>query len=165
MPRPEALAPVYHMWANHQAKLLDTLRPLSPEQMQLHVEGAWAIWQLASNMAGGRLYWVCRMLGEDDLGHGSLFPGTGWEDTPDHPRTAEELIDAFEKTWQVVEHALDRWTVDDLAVDVHAVDFWGHPRTLKRAGVVAHMMLHEAHHSGEISLILRAHNLPTQINW
>jgi hypothetical protein len=42
-------------WRTHQAPLLDCLRPLTDEQRALRPSpDHWAIWQLASNMAGGR---------------------------------------------------------------------------------------------------------------
>ena len=175
MARPAALAPIYEHWAWQQKQLIETLRPLTQEQMQLSIPGAWAIWKLASNMAGGRLYWMCTMLGEDDRGLGNYFAVDhttngqaiewgGWEDNEDRPRSADELIEAFEKTWTVIEAALDRWTLDDLAADVQAVDWRGNPRTLKRPGVITLLLTHEAHHGSEISLILRAHGLPTLLN-
>jgi hypothetical protein len=99
MNRPAELKPFYDGWADQQRKLIETLRPLTPEQVQLRpAPEEWAIWQLASNMIGGRLYWLCFMLGQDDRGVPIDEVG-GWEDTPDHPRGAEELIDALQRTW------------------------------------------------------------------
>lgn len=171
------LAPFYAGWAAQQQNLLDSVRPLTPEQMQLRAApGEWAIWQLCSNMAGGRLYWLCHMLGEDDLGLSSMFrvdhatvPGislewAGWEDNEDRPRTAEEICGAFEATWQVVEGCIQRWTADDIERPVSAVDAWGKPRSITPGEVLWRLMAHEVHHGSEVSLILRVHGLPTNIN-
>jgi uncharacterized damage-inducible protein DinB len=147
--------------AQHQ-RIIETLRPLTPEQMQLRPSPEeWAIWMLASNMCGGRLYWLCFMLHEDDRGIGPEW--SGWEDTPDQPRTAGELVAAFEKTWEVVQACLDRWTLADLNVEVTRNNWWGQPVTISPAWVLWRLMSHEAHHGSEIALILRMHNLPTQI--
>ncbi len=177
MSRAASLTAFHQGWAAQQNNLLDTIRPLTPEQMQLRAApGEWAIWQLASNMAGGRLYWLCHMLGEPDLGLRGLFrvesatvPGidlawAGWEDNEDQPRSANELIDAFEKTWTVVEASLNRWTEDDLNRPVACTDAWGNARTVTPAEVIWRVTSHEVHHGSEISLILRIHGLPTQIN-
>lgn len=162
MTRPPALQAFYDGWADQQAKILASIRPLTPEQMQLRASPTeWAIWMLAGNMVGGRLYWLCRMLGEDDQGLQGL---DGWEDDPEHPRTAGELVDAFEKTWGVVEASLDHWTLEDLTVEVTTKDFWGRTVTITPAWVIHRLMSHEAHHGSEISLILRVHGLPTAIN-
>jgi uncharacterized damage-inducible protein DinB len=164
MNRPAELKPFYDGWADQQRKLIETLRPLTPEQVQLRpAPGEWAIWQLASNMIGGRLYWLCFMLGQDDRGVLMKEVG-GWEDNPDHPRSAEELIDALQRTWDVVEACLDRWNLDDLSVEVTKKDFWGRLVTITPGWVLWRLMSHEVHHGSEIALILRVHGLPTAIS-
>jgi len=101
------------------------------------------------------------MLREDDQGVGPEW--TGWEDDPDHPRTANELVEAFEKTWSVVQACLDRWSLADLSHEVTRNNFWGQPTTFSPAWVVNRLITHEAHHGSEIALILRVHGLPTLI--
>jgi len=177
MAKAPELQAFYRGWAEQQANLLESLRPLSPEQMQLRAApGEWAIWQLASNMAGGRLYWLCRMLGEDDRGLSQMFrvdhatvpdlplEWAGWEDNEDQPRTSEELIDAFERTWTVIEATMEDCSLERLAAPVIATDPWGKPRTVTAGDVFWRLMSHEVHHGSEISLILRVHGLSTQIN-
>jgi uncharacterized damage-inducible protein DinB len=164
MARAPELKAFYEGWASQQSDLLQSIRPLSPEEMQLRVGDEWAIWQLASNMAGGRLYWLCFVLGEDDLGAGELFRDGGWEDAPDRPRTAGELADALERTWGVVEACLDKWSLSDLNVEAQHKDFWGRPITVSPGWVLWRLMSHEMHHGSEISLILRVHGLPTAMN-
>lgn len=162
MSRAAELKPFYDGWADQQRRLLDSLRPLTPEQMRLRpAAGEWAIWQLASNMVGGRLYWLCYMLREDDHGLSML---AGWEDNEDHPRSADELVDALSKTWGVVEACLDRWSLDDLSIEVTSKDWWGNPLTITAGWVIHRLMSHEVHHGSEISLILRVHGLPTAMN-
>lgn len=164
-------------WREQQRLLLESISPLTPEQMQLQpAPGEWAIWRLASNMAGGRLYWLCTMLGEDDLGLRDLFrvghttvPGlsldiAGWEDDEDHPRTAAELVDAFEQTAKVVEACIARWTAADLNREDTCTDAFGKERTITPGWVLWRLMAHEVHHGAEISLILRVHGLPTSLN-
>jgi uncharacterized damage-inducible protein DinB len=161
--RPAELKPFYDGWAEQQKKLIETLRPLTSEQMQLRPgPSEWAIWQLASNMIGGRLYWLCFMLGQDDRGV-LKDKVDGWEDRPDHPRSAEEVIGALQKTWGVVEACLDRWTLDDLGVEVTRKDFWGRLVTITPGWVLWRLMSHEVHHGSEIALICRVHGLPTAI--
>ena len=177
MPRPPELRPFYAEWEKQQKLLLDSIRPLTMEQMQLRpAPDQWAIWQLCSNMAGGRLYWLCRMLGEDDHGVSQMFkvdhttvPGVkmewaGWEDNEDHPRTAAEIIEAFEKTWHVVDGCLDSWSLQDLRVKVTKIDAFGREVTITPGWVINRLLTHEVHHGSEVSLILRIHGLPTALN-
>lgn len=81
-----------------------------------------------------------------------------------HPRTAREIEDAFQKTWGVVEACLDKWTLADLVVEVTAKDAWGEMQTITPAWVIWRLMAHEVHHGSEVSLILRVHGLPTALN-
>lgn len=177
MTRASELSAFYDGWAEQQANLLESIRPLSQEQMQLRpAPGEYAIWQLASNMAGGRLYWLCTMLGEDSRGLLGLFrvdhvtvPGlameqAGWEDDGDHPRGAAEIEDAFHKTWGVVDACIDRWTLADLNREVTRTDAFGRVRTISPGGVLWRLMAHEVHHGAEISTILRINGLPTAMN-
>lgn len=176
MPRPAEMKAFYDGWQAQQQRIIQTLQPLTPDQMQLRASpGEWAIWMLASNMAGGRLYWLCRMLGEDDRGLTRLFrvdhvtvpdlplEWAGWEDNEDRPRTADELVDAFLQTWSVVEECLDRWSLSDLNVEVTRDNWRGQPTTISPAWVMWRLMSHEAHHGSEIALILRMNGLPTAI--
>jgi len=164
MARPPELKAFSDGWTEQHRRIVETLRPLTPEQVQLRAApNEWAIWQLAANMFGGRLYWLCFMLGEEDSG-GLASEFSGWEDTPGKPRTADELVTGFEKTWEVVQACLDKWTLADLNVEVTRNNWWGQPTTISPAWVMWRLMSHEAHHGSEISLILRVHGLPTQVN-
>jgi uncharacterized damage-inducible protein DinB len=81
----------------------------------------------------------------------------GWEDDESHPRTAAEIVDAFHETWGLVEDCLERWAPDDLTVELPQR---GADRFTTRGWVIWHLMEHEAHHGGAISLILGTNGLP-----
>ena len=132
----------------------------------------WAIWQLASNIAGGRAYWFHDVLGEGPDALRDMFrvasttvPGlplsdAGWEDDENHPRRAAELVDAFEKTWAVVQECLDRWSADGSRGSACLPKPAG-ARRIKRGWVIWHMIEHELHHGTEIAVMLREHGLDT----
>jgi len=132
--------------------------------------GQWAIWQLASNMAGGRVYWIHDILGEGDATLREMFrvpsptvpdqplEDAGWEDDEAHPRSAAELVVAFERTWQMIDGCLRRWTEDDLLVEFSRRRR-GRAETFTRGWVIWHLMEHELQHGAEIAIILRAHDL------
>jgi hypothetical protein len=53
----EALQPFHEGWAKHQARLVDALRDLTPEQLDFRTAPhQWAVWQLAAHMAGSTAY-------------------------------------------------------------------------------------------------------------
>lgn len=123
-------------------------------------------------MAGGRAYWIYDILGEGEAAVRDLFrvaattvpdlplADAGWEDDEDHPRSAAELVDAFERTRRMIDDCLRRWTADDLEVEFSRRR-GGRTETFTRGWVIWHLIEHELQHGTEIALILRTHGLPT----
>ena len=161
----------YDGWANYQRLLLTAIRELTPGQLALRpAPRLWAVWQLAGHTAGSRAYWFHDVLGEGDPATRDMFRVTGttvpdlpledagWEDDEDHPRGPEEVVDAFELTWAMIDDCLQRWTPDDLAVEFTRLRRAG-TQTFTRQWVIWHLIEHDLHHGGEISLILGSHGL------
>jgi uncharacterized damage-inducible protein DinB len=170
LPRVSTLQTFYAGWANHQRLLLAALGDLKPEQLALRTAPhEWAIWQIASHLAGSRAYWFHDVLGEGDEAVRNMFrvesttvpdlplADAGWEDDERHPRAASQIVDAFERTWTMIDECLRRWTLDDLAMGFSRDGYEG---ASTRAWVIWHLIEHEGHHGGEISLILGSNGLP-----
>ena len=83
----------------------------------------------------------------------------GWEDDENHPRTAAELTEAFERTWALLEEPLRRWTAEDLEVEFPRSRRNGEVVMSTRVWVVWHLIEHDLHHGGEISQILGSNGL------
>ena len=164
------LQPFYEGWATHQRLLLAAIADLSPEQLALRpAPDQMGIWQLASHMAGSRAYWFHDVLGEGDPAIRDMFrvasttvPGlslefAGWEDdeTPstDGDRDRRRIPPDLGHD-QGMPRALDGGRH-------HRRDPQrGADRTTTRGWVIWHLMEHEAHHGGAISLILGTNGLP-----
>jgi uncharacterized damage-inducible protein DinB len=168
--RAPALETFYEGWAHHQQLLLAAIGHLGPEQLALRpAPHEWAIWQIAGHMAGTRAFWFHDVLGEGDPAIRKMFrvesttvpdlplEDAGWEDDETHPRGAAEIVDAFERTWAMVDDCLLRWTPDDLAVEFPRR---GRDGTFSRQWVIWHLIEHELHHGGTISLILSTNGIP-----
>lgn len=166
-----ALQRFYDGWANYQRLLLDAIGELTPEQLGLRTAShLWAVWQIAGHMAGSRTYWLHDVLGEGDPAIRDMFrvasttvpdlplEDAGWEDDEDHPRGAAEIVDALGRSWAVIDDCLQRWTPDDLAVEFSR-QRPTRTQTFTRQWVIWHLMEHDLHHGGEISLILGSHGL------
>lgn len=164
------LDPFYTGWETHQRRLLAAIAGLDPDQLALRpAPDQMAIWQLASHMAGSRAYWFHDVLGEGDPAIRDMFrvmsttvPGlslenAGWEDDETHPRTAAEIVEAFHLTWGMVTDCLNRWTADDITARIPQR---GTGRITTRGWVIWHLMEHEGHHGGAISLVLGTNGLP-----
>lgn len=171
-PTAPALQSFHDGWANYQRLLLAALRDLTPEQLALRTAPhMWAVWQLAGHLAGARAYWWHDILGEGDPAIRDLFrvasttvpdlplEDAGWEDDEDHPRGPAEIVEALERSWMMIDDCLQRWTADDLTVEFSRSRRQG-AQTVTRQWVVWHLIEHDLHHGGEISLILGSHGLP-----
>jgi uncharacterized damage-inducible protein DinB len=167
-----ALQPFYDGWANYLGLLRTAIRELTRDQLALRTAPQlWAVWQLAGHMAGTRAYWFHDVLGEGDPAIRDMFrvasttvpdlplEDAGWEDDEDHPRGQAEVVEAFDLTWAIVDDCLQRWTPDDLAVEFSRQRRTG-TQTFTRQWVIWHLIEHDLHHGGEISLILGSHGLP-----
>ena len=167
------LGPFVEGWAGYQRLLLETIGPLTVEQLSSRTAPfQWTVWQLASHMAGSRAYWFHDVLGEGDAAVRDLFrvetttvpdlplEDAGWEDDERHPRTAGELTEAFERTWAMIDASFGRWSAEDLEAEFSRTRRNGEVETFTRAWVVWHLIEHDLHHGGEISQILGTNGLP-----
>lgn len=159
-------------WDNHQQAVVRTVASLSPEQLALPVAPHQrSIGDLLDHMIGARCNWFYFWMGEGD-------PDLDWDDGRDGDGpivyTATSLVTMFEKSWRVISSALDRWTSADLeqlfpAPESHQA--WLRAQGLEeesphtRQWIVWHVLEHEIHHGGELSLALGTHGLDGFYNW
>jgi uncharacterized damage-inducible protein DinB len=81
-------------------------------------------------------------------------------DVPNAPaRTAAELVEGLDGTWQLMAACLTRWSPADMQQTFP--DEWdGQIVQLSRAFVVWHVLEHDLHHGGELSFTLGMHGIP-----
>ena len=150
------LATFYSAWHTYQDHLIAALAPLNAEQLALRAAPQLrSIGEIATHMIGARARWIHLALGEGDEAFGELAM---W-DRPEMPvRSAAELVKELEATWLVMQSLLGRWTPEDMA-QVFERTRGGQTRRFTRAWVVWHLIEHDLHHGGEISLSLGMHGL------
>jgi uncharacterized damage-inducible protein DinB len=175
MPAQLTLAPFYKGWKAGNGQLVSAIRPLTREQLLLRpAPDIGAIWQIVAHMAGARAWWFSN-IGETEAELGPLYAdpetGMGWEDFPDQPRSAEELVWALEASWRLIESRLDRWTPDMLDDRFSRVRGpWagseaGQEEHFTRQEVIWRLIAHDGEHSGEVSLILGINGLGAVNFW
>ncbi|MEO8972497.1 MAG: DinB family protein [Ktedonobacteraceae bacterium] len=151
------LAPFYKGWDEYQQHLVHAVAPLSPEQLTLRVAPHLrSIGSNAAHIIGARAGWLYYVLKEGDVNLTALST----RDEPGQPaRTAAELVSGLETTWQVIQDALQRWTIAELDEVFHDTDDNGEEETFTRQWVIWHLIEHDLHHGGEISFALGMHGL------
>jgi uncharacterized damage-inducible protein DinB len=153
-------------WEHYQHALVQTIASLSSEQLALSAGPQQrSIGELLDHMIGARYFWFHMWMGEGD-------PTRDWgddEDT-DEPTVykAASLVAMFEKSWHVISSTLDRCTWADLEQMFSPPASYqarlrdqgleeAPPHT--RQWIVWHVMEHEIHHGGELSLALGNNSL------
>jgi uncharacterized damage-inducible protein DinB len=112
--------------------------------------------------------WFSGWMGEGvpDLAH--------WNDGERAVREVAELVAMFEKTWHVIASAMTRWTSADLEQlfsPPASYQAWLQKQGLEeepshtRQWIVWHVMEHEIHHGGELSLALGTYGLDSFYTW
>ena len=157
----------YDRWPQYNKRLVETIRPLSAEQLALRAQPEhWPVWAIVGHLAGTRVYWLCTVLGEPG-GEATPFTdpsGDGWEDHLEQPRSAAELVGALESTFAIIDGVLDRWTPEMLATEFER--WYGDQRQVhSRTSVLQRVLTHEAYHDGEVALALGAHHLDPVYIW
>ena len=158
----------YDRWPQYNRRLRDVIAAMSPDQLAIRpAPDRWPIWATVGHTAGSRVYWLCEVVGEPGLEatpFRDLASGIGWEDDLDHPRDADELVDALDTTFAIVEGCLDRWTVSMLTDEVRR-PFGGTIQVHTRASILQRLFSHDAYHCGELSQTLGIHGLPQIDLW
>lgn len=115
----------------------------------------WPLDQIVQHIISARAGWFSGTLQEDD----ELMTGyMSWGQQESPSRTAVELVEGLDATWAFIEARLQRWTPSDCATTFP--DEWeGQTFEVSRSWVIYHVMEHDLHHGGEISLILGMNGL------
>ena len=152
------LGVIYESWRGYQEKLRDCVAPLASEQLLLQpAPHMWPLGQIVQHIISVRAGWFSGTLQDDD----DLMTGyMSWGQHDSPARSAAALARGLDETWAFIEARLQRWTPDDCARTFP--DEWdGQQYHVSRSWVIYHVMEHDLHHGGEVSLILGMNGLRT----
>jgi uncharacterized damage-inducible protein DinB len=154
------LTTFYTSWKAYQDHLKETLTLLTTEQLALRAgAGLRSLGETVVHIIGCRRVWFTGFLGEDG---GAEVEATARWDEPEAPvPTAAELATALDRTWRVMADCLARWSPADMH-QIFADERAGKRVELSRAQVVWHVLEHDLHHGGEVSLTLGMHGIPAE---
>ncbi|HEX7197105.1 MAG TPA: DinB family protein [Candidatus Limnocylindria bacterium] len=161
------IRPAYEMWPQYNRRLREVIGAMTDEQLAIRPsEALWPIWAIVGHTAGARVYWLCDVVGEPGAETTPFALGSeiGWEDDLDHPRGADELVQALDSTFRVIDSCVDRWTPDMLG-DVIRREYAGSTQVHTRSSILQRLLTHEAYHCGELSQTLGIHGLPQIDLW
>jgi uncharacterized damage-inducible protein DinB len=149
----------YASWKEYQDHIKDAVAPLTAEQLALRAApGLRSIGENAAHIIGCRVGWFTYTLGEDA---GADLKAVRWDEPGGPARSAAELVQGLDRTWQMMADRLARWSPADMQ-ETFPDDWDGTIVHLSRAWIVWHLIEHDLHHGGEISLTLGMHGIPAQ---
>jgi uncharacterized damage-inducible protein DinB len=146
----------YQGWHDYQQLLTEVIAPLSSEQLTLCVAPQQrSIGEIVRHMIGAWARWFHELMEVGDKGFADFGK---WDREGAPTRDATALVQGLETTWRVMQDALANWTPEDMQYSYKGEEP-SHPEPFTRQWVVWHLIEHDLHHGGEVSLILGAHGL------
>ncbi len=141
----------YDGWHAYQDELIRAIAPLSDERLLLRAAPKLrTVGQIATHIIGARARWF--YMGWEEGGDVFRKLG-GWDRRGRKTRTAAELVYGLEATWAGMHEAIGRWTPEQWAETWPGEDD-SEPDIVTRQWVIWHLIEHDLHHGGEISITL-----------
>ena len=150
----ELVSTIFAGWQAYQGALIKAFQPLEPHQLTLRAApDLRTVGEIARHMIGARARWFGDWVGDE-------FADLGKWDRRDAPeRSPADLARGLEATWEGMHRAIARWTPEEWA-ETYPGEYPDDPEVITRAWVIWHLIEHDLHHGGEISLTLGAHGVP-----
>jgi len=158
----------YSNWPQYNSRLLSVVAAMSGEQLAIRPSPErWPIWATVGHTACQRVFWLCDFAGEPGAeatpftDAGNNCPG---DDDLEHVLSAGQLVEALESSFRIVEHCVDRWTLDSLAEELRREE-WGETWVHSRGWVIQRVFAHDVYHSAELNETLGRAGLPQIDLW
>lgn len=162
------IRPAFSTWPLFNDRLRDTVAALTDEHLALTpTPDRWPMWATIGHLACQRVFWLCDAAGEPgadttpftDAGHDC--PG---DDDLEHILGPQELVDALDSTFRIVEARLDAWTLDMLGEEIRHPDSdpdW----VYTRGAIIQRVFAHDVSHASELNEMLGRSGLPQMELW
>lgn len=149
---------IYENWRVYHEKLRHCIAPLTSEQFLLQPAAhMWSVGQIVQHIISVRAGWFSGTLQDDDEAMNAYME---WGQRESPARSGAELARGLDETWAFIEARLQRWTPEECAQTFP--DEWeGQVWQVSRSWVIYHVLEHDLHHGGEVSLILGMNGLQT----
>lgn len=150
------LRAIYSGWQNYQELLVGALQPLNQEQLSFrsapHLR---TIEEIATHMIGARGRWFGSPIGDGD---NRLASYSRWDRRGGPVRSAAEIVEGLQYTLEYIHKQVASWTVEDWGVTVSG-ESSSEPAEIPKQWIIWHLIEHDLHHGGEISLTMGIHHL------
>ena len=137
--------------------MINAIAPLDSDQLGLRAApDLLSVGEIAAHIVVARAYWFYQLMEE---GGDEFKTISGWDVRGALSRSAEELVSGLEATWLGMHDVIARWTPEDWDKIWPDEEDASTPEEITRQWVIWHLIEHDLHHAGEISITLGAHGL------
>jgi uncharacterized damage-inducible protein DinB len=162
------IRPAYSNWSRYDRAVRDAVAAVTDEQLALRpTPERWPMWATVGHLACQRVSWLCGFAGEPGA-ETTPFPDAlhrcPGDEYLEPAMSADQLVEALNSTFRIVENVLDRWTIDTLDEEIRRTfgdEEWVHTR----GSVIQRVFAHDVYHSAEVNEILGAAGLPQIDLW
>jgi hypothetical protein len=162
------IRPAFSMWPEYSRRLRDVVAAMTDEQLAIRPSPErWPIWATIGHTACQRVFWLCDFAGEPGAettpftNAANDCPG---DDDLEHVLSADQLTQALDSSFGIVETCLDRWTVDSLAEELRRPE-WDDSWVHTRGSVIQRVFSHDVYHCSELNETLGVEGLPQIELW
>lgn len=152
-----AIRPAFSTWPDHNRALREVVAGLTPEHLALQPSPErWPMWATIGHLACQRVFWLCDAAGEPGADTtpftdaGNDCPG---DDDLEHVWGPEQLADALDATFRIVEARLDGWTLQMLDEVIRHPE-WEPGWAYTRGSMLQRVFAHDVYHGAEVNEIL-----------
>ena len=147
---------IFENWREYNRKLRTAVARLTDEQLVLQpAPRMWPLGQIVQHIISVRAGWFSGTLQDSDAAMDDYMEW-GQRDSP--WRSAAELARGLDETWAFIEARLQRWSPAECAM-TFPDEYDGQTVDVSRSWVIYHVLEHDLHHGGEVSLILGMNGL------
>jgi hypothetical protein len=162
------IRPAYSNWPRYAGSLRDAVASLTEGQLAIRPAAErWPLWATIGHLACQRVFWLCDFAGTPGA-ETTRFTNAAYDcpgdDDLDHVLSAEQLVEALESTFRIVEGCLDTWTIDSLADEI-AHPEWPGSRPYTRGSIIQRVFAHDISHIAELNEAFGIAGLPQIDLW
>ena len=142
-------------WPDQNRRLRERLAAMTDEQLARQPSPErWPLWASIGQLACQRIWGLCDVAGAPGAAE-SPFPNAGFncpgDDDLERVWTRDDLLDALDRTFAIVEWCLDNWTFESLAEVVSHPEWDDDALTRPRGVTLQRSYAHDIWHTAELN--------------
>ncbi len=150
----QTIRSAFSKWPDYNRRLREVVAALNDEQLAIRPSpDRWPIWATVGHLACQRVFWLCDFAGEAGA-ETTRFTNAGHDcpgdDDLENVLSADQLVEALDSTFRIVENCLGRWTLDMLDEEIRRLE-WDDTWVHTRGSVLQRIFSHDVWHCAELS--------------